>query len=66
MGHAWGAIATASCDASAEPWRTQALATMAHLGPGAFTQVAADGREALAMLAGFDAMPVREMAPAMF
>lgn len=66
MRHAWGAIATASCDASAEPWRMQALATMAHLGPGAFTQVAADGREALASLAGFDAMPVGEMAPAMF
>ncbi|MFD0725245.1 caspase family protein [Lysobacter brunescens] len=62
MRHAWGAIATASCDASAEAWRSQALAAMAHLGPGAFTHVAADGRDALAVLAGGDAMPEREMA----
>lgn len=51
MRHAWGAIATASCDASAEAWRRQAIAAMAHLAPGSFTNVAAAGRKALIALA---------------
>ena len=43
---------TAHCDESAEVWRKRALAVMAHLAPGAFTNVTPDGRQALVELAG--------------
>ncbi|AKC85800.1 hypothetical protein WQ53_02510 [Pseudoxanthomonas suwonensis] len=52
MRQAWGAVVTANCDKSAEGWRKQALAAMAHLAPGAFTNVAPGGRQALVKLAG--------------
>jgi hypothetical protein len=55
MRHAWGAVITANCDKSAEPWRKQALAAMAHLAPGSFTNVLPDGRQALVALAGVEA-----------
>ena len=55
MRHAWGAIMTANCDKSAEPWRKQALAAMAHLAPGSFTNVLPGGRQALVELAGVEA-----------
>ena len=54
MRHAWGAVATASCDASAEPWRRKALAAMAHLAPGAFTGFQPGGRQALEELVGLE------------
>jgi Caspase domain len=60
MRHAWGAVMTASCDKSAEPWRESAVAVMAHLAPGSFTNVSPDGREALLELAGLE-----DMKPAM-
>lgn len=52
MRQAWGAVATARCDASAEPWRKQALAAMKNLGPGLFTIAKPSGRKALLKLAG--------------
>jgi hypothetical protein len=52
MRQAWGAVATARCDASAEAWRRQALAVMDYLAPGIFTIVQPAGRRALAKLAG--------------
>lgn len=55
MRQAWGAVVTANCDKSAEGWRKQALAAMAHLAPGAFTNVAPGGRQALLRLAGIKA-----------
>ncbi|MGY1409207.1 MULTISPECIES: hypothetical protein [unclassified Luteimonas] len=54
MRHAWGAVTTASCDKSAEPWRKQALAAMAHLAPGAFTGFLPAGRQALEELVGLE------------
>ncbi len=55
MRHAWGAILTANCDKSAEPWRRQALDAMAHLAPGSFTNFTNAGRDALVALAALDA-----------
>jgi len=52
MRQAWGAVATASCDASAEAWREQALMAMGHLAPGLFTIAKPSGHEALLKLAG--------------
>lgn len=56
MRHAWGAILTAKCDKTAEPWRKQAMAAMAHLAPGTFTNVVPDGRQTLVKLAGVKVM----------
>lgn len=50
MRHAWGAILTAKCDKSAEPWRKKAMAAMAYLAPGSFTNVVPDGYPALVKL----------------
>ncbi len=55
MRHAWGAVITANCDKSAELWRRQALAAMAHLAPGAFTTFVPRGRRAVVKLAGIKA-----------
>lgn len=52
MRQAWGAVATARCDASAADWRRQALLAMEFLAPGLFTVVRPEGHEALARLAG--------------
>lgn len=55
MRHAWGAVSTADCDASAEPWRRQALAAMAHLASGSFTNAQPAEGQALAELAAVEA-----------
>lgn len=52
MRQAWGAVATARCDASAETWREQALAAMEHLAPGLFTVAKPSGHAAFVKLAG--------------
>jgi hypothetical protein len=52
MRQAWGAVATARCDASAEAWRKQALAAMGHLAPGMFTIAKPSGRKPFLKLAG--------------
>lgn len=57
MRHAWGAVMTARCDRSAESWRKQALAAMAHLAPGAFSNFTPQGRATLVELAGIEAAP---------
>jgi hypothetical protein len=52
MRQAWGAVATARCDASAEAWREQALKAMEHLAPGLFTVAKPSGHAAFFKLAG--------------
>jgi hypothetical protein len=52
MRQAWGAVATARCDASAEAWREQALTAMEHLAPGLFTVAKPSGHAAFFKLAG--------------
>ena len=50
----WGAIETATCDASARSWRDAALKVVEHLAPGPFTFVKPGGREALTALVGIE------------
>lgn len=59
MRQAWGAVATASCDASAVAWRRQALAAMDYLAPGIFTIALPAGRKALIELAGITVKKAR-------
>lgn len=59
MRQAWGAVATASCDASGVAWRRQALAAMDYLAPGIFTIALPAGRKALIKLAGITVKKAR-------
>lgn len=59
MRQAWGAVATASCDASGVAWRGQALAAMDYLAPGIFTIALPAGRKALIKLAGITVKKAR-------
>ena len=56
MRKAWDAVETVRCDASAADWRRQALLARDFLAPGLFTVVRPEGHEALARLAGIQAL----------
>ena len=56
MRQAWDAVETVRCDASAADWRRQALLARDFLAPGLFTVVRPEGHDALARLAGIQAL----------